>query len=157
MSRNLSLTAKQALNASETAEAFLILLTIDHADLTQPIRVSSDGVDTTSQSNTFVAFPFDLTLPDDMDNQAPRARLTIDNIDRQIVQAIRDIGGAPSVKIEIVRAADPDTIEASFPDFKLENVSYDAMTVQGELTLEDFTAEPFPARVFSPADFPGLF
>ena len=44
MSRDLSLTAKQAINAPETGEAFIILLTIDHPSLSAPIRVSSDAV-----------------------------------------------------------------------------------------------------------------
>lgn len=157
MSRNLSSGAIAALNAQETDEAFLVLLTIDHDDFSVPIRVCSDAVDVTSRSNSYVSFPFDLVLPDDTDNQSPRARLTIDNVDRQVVQAIRQIDTAPSVLIEIIRAADPDTVEASFPDFIMTDISYDALTVSGELTLEDFTAEPFPAGVFSPAEFPALF
>jgi len=156
MSRNLTLAAKQALAASETADAFLILLTIDHPDLAQPIRVTSDGVDTVSRGNIFIAFPFALILPDDSDDRPPRARLAIDNVDRQIVEAIRSIGSAPTVLMEIIRAADPDTVEASFVGFRLTNTRYDELVVEGDLTLESFVAEPYPATIFSPADFPGL-
>lgn len=148
---------KQALNASQTDDVFLILLTISHASLSPSIRVSSDAVDTISNSNTFVAFPFDLSLPDDTDSASPRARLSIDNVDRQIVTAIRSISTAPSVLIQIVRAEAPNTIEASFADFKLTNISYDAHVVSGDLTVEDFTSEPFPAGKFTPSLFPGLF
>jgi hypothetical protein len=81
----------------------------------------------------------------------------IDNIDRRIVQAVRSLTSAPAVLIEIVRAADPDTVEARFVDFKLANVTYDAQVVEGDLTVEDFTAEPFPSASFSPSLFPGLF
>ena len=56
-----------------------------------------------------------------------------------------------------VRGADPDTVEAVFPDFCLRDLRYDALTVEGTLTLEAFIAEPYPARIFSPAEFPGLF
>ncbi len=157
MSRDVSLTARQALNAPETGEAFLILLTLDHVDLAVPIRVTNDALDVTSRGDEFIAFPFELFLPDDDDSRAARAVLRIDNIDRQVVKAVREISGAPTVLIEVVRAADPDTVEASFPDFRLVNVTYDAHVVQGELTVEDFTAEPYPAGVFSPAAFPGLF
>jgi len=157
MSRDISLTARQALHAAETDEVFIVLLTIDHADLSAPIRVSSDAVDTVSRGDTFVAFPFELTLPEDSDDRPPRARLRIDNVDRRIVLAIRSIGSTPSVKIEIVRGADPDTVEAVFPDFCLRDLRYDALTVEGTLTLEAFIAEPYPARIFSPAEFPGLF
>lgn len=157
MSRPLSLSAKQALFSAETGEAFLILLTLDHASLAAPIRVTSDAVNTVSQGNTFIAFPFDLVIPDDTEGASPRARLIIDNIDRTIVAAIRAVSSSPSALIEIVLASDPDTIEASFPDFKLTNVSYDSLSVSGDLTVEDFTAEPWPSAIFSPANFPGMF
>ncbi len=157
MARSVSQAVKQAVNAPETAETFIILLTIDHADLAQPIRVSSDAVDTVSRGDTFVAFPFDLSLPDDTDARLPRARLRIDNIDRQVVQAVRSITSAPSVLIEIVMASDPETVEVSFPDFQMREIGYDAVTVEGSLTLEEIEGEPYPARIFSPADFPGLF
>lgn len=157
MSRSVSGLTRQALNAAETGEAFLILLTLDHDDLSVPIRVTSDAVTTTSRGNDFVPFPFDLVLPDDLDDRSPRARLVIDNVDRQIVQAVRNLISAPNALIEIVRAAAPDTVEAQFVDFKLTRVSYDAHRVEGNLTIEDFTTEPFPAAVFSPGLFPALF
>lgn len=157
MSRDVSLSLRAAVNAPETDEVFLVLLTVDHAGLAQPIRVTSDAVDTMSRGETFVAFPFELTLPEDGEDRPPRARLRIDNVDRQIVKAVRSIASAPTVLMEIVRAAEPDTVEAVFPDFRLRDVIYDALTVEGELTLESFLAEPYPAATFSPADFPGLF
>lgn len=157
MSRDLTSLTRQAIYAAETGDAFLILLTIDHDDLEQPIRVTSDAVETESRGDTFTPFPFDLILPDDLDDRSPRARLVIDNIDRQIVMAVRNLSSSPNVLIEIVRAADADTVEAQFVDFKLTTVAYDVHKVEGNLTIEDFTAEPFPAAVFSPSLFPGLF
>ena len=157
MSRNITFAARAALNAPETGEAFLILLTISHAQLPLPIRVTSDAVATASRGESFVPFPFELSLPDDNDGRSPEARLVIDNIDRQIVRAVRLLPSAPLVLIEIVRAAEPDTVEARFEDFRLTDVSYDSQAVEGNLTVEDFTAEPFPAFLFSPGLFPGLF
>ena len=157
MSRNVSAELKAAIYAPETNEEFIVLLTLSHTDLSVPIRVNSSGAEIISRSNTFLAFPFSITLPDDVDGQPPRAKLTIDNIDRIIVQTIRTISSAPSVLVEIVRESAPDTVEASFPDFKMTGVSYNQNTVEGELTVEEFMGEPYPARVFSPADFPALF
>lgn len=157
MSRNLTPETRRALFSAETDDAFLILLTFTHADLAEPIRVSSDAVYTTSRGNLFAAYPFDLTLPDDDEDRAPRARLTIDNVDRQIVVALRALAQSPVLTLEIVRAAAPDVVEAVFPDFRLRNVRYDSTTVQAELTLEDFTAEPYPTASFSPSLFPGMF
>ena len=157
MSRIVSSTTGSALYSQDTGEAFLILLTIDHVNLSSPIRISSDAVDTISRGNNFIAFPFELTLPDDQENSSPRAKLVIDNVDRQIVNAVRSISSAASALIEIVRAADPEVVEAQFTDFKLTNVFYDSQKVEGDLTIEDFTAEPFPAASFSPSLFPALF
>ena len=157
MSRTVSSITREAIYSAETGDAFLILLTIDHANLTAPIRVTSDAVETVSRGTSFISFPFELTLPDDQENSSPRAKMVIDNIDRQIVEAIRSINSAASVLIEIVRAADLDVVEAQFIDFKLTNVSYDAQRVEGDLTIEDFTAEPFPSASFSPSLFPALF
>lgn len=157
MSRTLSSQSLSALNAPETQDAFLVLLTISHADLASPIRVTSDAVDTSSRGNAFVAFPFELSLPDDEEGKSPRARLVIDNVDRSIVRTVRGLTSSPTVLIEIVRTAAPDIVEAKFEDFRFTDISYDSRAVEGDLTIEDFTAEPYPAASFSPSLFPGLF
>ncbi len=157
MSRSPTLNTRTALNASGTGEVFFILLTLSHPQLPEPIRVTSDAVATVSREQVFSPFPFDLTLPDDAEGAAPAARLSIDNIDRRVVMAVRLLQSAAYVLIEIVRAAAPDVIEAKFEDFRLTDISYDSQVVAGNLTLEDFVSEPFPAAIFSPGLFPGLF
>ncbi len=123
MSRNPTLTARTALNASATGEVFLILLTLSHPTLAGPLRVTSDAVATISREHVFSPFPFDLTLPDDAEGSSPAARLSIDNIDRRVVMAIRSLQTAAYILIEVVRAAAPDVIEAKFEDFRLTDVS----------------------------------
>ena len=157
MSRNVSAELKQAVYAQETTQEFIVLIALSHPDLSTAIRVNSSGADIVSNSETFVAFPFEVVLPDDIDDRPPRAKLRIDNISREIVLAVRTLSSAPFVNIQIVMASSPDTIEAEFLDFRLSNITYDQLTVEGDLTLEEFIGEPYPARVFSPADFPGLF
>jgi Domain of unknown function (DUF1833) len=157
VSRAVSTSALHSLHVQDTQEAFLILLTLSHDSLETPIRVTSDAVQTESNGEVFVPYPFTLSLPDDDESRSPRARLVIDNIDRQIVGAVRSLATPPAVLIEIVRAAAPDTVEARFADFRLVNVTYDAQAVEADLSVEDFTTEPFPAQVFSPGLFPGIF
>lgn len=142
--------------AQETDEVWLVLITIDHDDLSQAIRVVNNTEDVTSRGDTYTAFPFDITLPDAREDAPPRARLVIDNVSREIAEAVRSISSAASVTLEVIRAADPDVVERSWPFFKLRNVKWDVGKVSGDLTLEDFTSEPYPAGIFSPASFPGL-
>lgn len=143
--------------ARETDEAFILLLTLSHADLAEPIRVCSDSADVVSGGDTFTAFPFELLPPNDSDDSPPQASLKIDNVDRSIVQAIRTITSPPTLLMEIVLASDPDTIEVTWNDFTLVDVEYDALVVAGNLVQEDFTVEPYPALTMNPADFPAIF
>lgn len=156
--REVSLPFLQAAFAQQTGEAPIVLVTIEHDDLDAPIRVTNYDVDVVSDSETFVAYPFELALPTEPEEGAPRATITIDNVHRDIVEAIRNASGAaPKVTLAVVLASSPDEIEASFPGFDLKNVSYDALTIEGELTLDSLAGERYPAGRFRPGAFPGLF
>lgn len=143
--------------AQDTTDVWLILLTIDHSTLSEPIRVVNNTQNITSNSELFVGFPFNITLPDNREGSPPRAQLSIDNVSREIGEAIRLMNSPASVKIDIIRAAAPDTIEIEWPYFTLRNVKWDIQKVTGDLTFEDFSTEPYPAGKFVPAYFPGLF
>lgn len=143
--------------ASETGEGLLILLTIDHDDLSAPIRVVNNNVNIESRSNTYIAFPFTIILPSDNPESPPTARLEIDNVSREIGETIRSISSAPTVLIEVVRTDDFDTLEMSFPQLKLRNVRFDASKVVGDVLSEDIQLEPYPSTTFNPSNSPGLF
>ena len=141
---------------AETDEIWLILLTLSHADLSDDIRVVHNQVSITSRGMLFVGFAFEISLPLDSSDRPPVAELRIDNVSTEIAEAVRSITTAPSVKIEVIRAADPDTVELALDGFLLRNVQWDASAVTGALALEDIVTEPYPAGIFSPAGFPGL-
>jgi hypothetical protein len=155
--RSLSLTARLAINAQETDQVFLLLLTISHAGLAAPIRVAHNSQDVVSRGETFLAFPFQITLPADRDDQLSKVQLTIDNIDRQLVQAVRTLDSPPSVALEVVLASSPDDLEAGPFGFTLLDAGYDALTVTGALGYEDVLNEPYPGGTFTPNLFPGMF
>jgi hypothetical protein len=147
---------RRAVFASETMDGLLACLTISHPDLTEDINVVANGEDITSNGVGFVAFGFDLIFPNDTAASPPVAKLSIDNVSREISQAIRTISTAPTVHIFAVKMSDHDYVEMTFPNFKLRNVTIDGQNVSGDLSLEDLTHEPYPCDIFSPAAFPGL-
>ena len=167
MSRNVSNALRAATNAQQTDTAFITLLTITNANLSTPIRVCDDpnqllpvaGVrGVISRGDEYIYLPFTFSLPAEDDTGIGRASLTIDNISREIVQAVRQaIGTKISLKIEIVLSSDLNTPEVVMSDFVLEGIKYDAFTVTGDVTVEYYDLEPFPARRFTPSDFPGIF
>ena len=141
---------------SPESDLYLVLLDIDHPDLAQTISVVNNTVNVISNGITYVAFPFEIALPESPENSPPRAELTISNVGREISQAIRSVGSPPSVTIAVFRQATPDVIEALHVGMKLTGVSYDAQQVSGQLVREDLVTEPYPAMTYSPAEFNGL-
>jgi hypothetical protein len=145
----------RAILGHRTDEVAVILLTISGDGFTT-FRVCSDSANVTSGGNTFTAYPFEVELPGDGDG-APVARLRIGNVSRQIWEAIEDATGQILVKIELVLASSPNTIEKSFDGLELRNVTCNALTVEGELTTQQFTSEPYPHIRAIPSRLPGLF
>lgn len=144
------------LAAQETGTAWLVLLTLDHPDLDRPIRVTSDGVATTSNGEVFEAFPFEVTLPDDVEGRAPQARLRIDNTSQEIIALLRGLVTPPSLAIRIVRSTNPDVIEREWAGLEWRASSWDIGAITGTLAVDDLATEEFPYVTFD-GRFKGLW
>lgn len=157
MPRALSTAAKQAIFAQETAQAALCLLTITGTGIGVPLRFVNNQVDVVSRGNSYLGVAFMVSLPDERDDSPARVTISLDNVDRALVSAIRTLTVAPTITLEVVFSAALDTVEAGPFAFTLRNVDYTADTISGELRFEDFLNESFPADSFTPNNFPGLF
>jgi hypothetical protein len=152
----LSVDGIAELSAQETGTAWLVLITVDHPDLDTPIRVTSDGVDTISQGNVFAPFPFEVTLPDDVEGRAPQALLKIDNTSLEVIALLRGLASPPVLTLQIVRSADPDVIEREWVDIEWRSSQYDVGAITGTLTVDDLATEEFPYVTFD-GRFKGLW
>jgi hypothetical protein len=157
MSRDVSAAFIAACNAAETGEGFYVLITIEHEDLPAAIRLNNSGATLVSRGETFLACPVQVTLTDDTEDRPPQAKLVMDNIDRTMVAAVRSINSPCTVTLEVVKDSDLDTVEAELTDFQLRDVTYNALTIEGTLSLEALFSEPAVGWTFSPTYFPGLF
>lgn len=147
-------TGIAAANAQTTEEAWLMLLAIDHPSFTVPIRVARDKVDIVHGGNTYLAFPFDVKLPDEGQDSRAVGRIEVDDIGEfdnggqmetigDIVKAI-PVGENATVDLTVVLGSDPELIELGPMMFTLRNVHGDGLTVTGDLHFEDIMNEPFP-------------
>ena len=143
--------------AADTDQVWLILLTIDHTTLPEPIRVVNNLEDIDSRGDTYTACPFAISLPNQSEGGVPEARIRLENISQRMIRIIRTVDSELFVTIEIVRAEAPNTVEQSFEDFALKSVSADATTIEGVLGLSDTILTAIPIYTFSPSFFPGLF
>lgn len=137
---------------------FLMLLTIDHTDLSSPIRLVYNTTSITSRGETYQAYNFKLDLQDEQDDgKISEAKLTIEAIDQTIIQAIREIVDPPSVVFELVLASDPDTVEIGPFRYDVKHVSYNVQYLTITLEFQDVMDDEFPALSFTPEYTPGLF
>ena len=153
----ISTAARTAMFAQETGEVFLAVLKIDHPDFTVPIRVVHNTQNVTYAGAEWIAYPFDLVLPDATrtGRSSPICRSTTSG--REIAAAVRAAVEPPTVTVALIRASDPDPAEVLWPEFTLRNVSWDAAALTGDLVLLNISNEPYPAHQFTPGYFPGLF
>jgi len=159
MSRNISAITISSINQAVQEELWLILLEIDHVNLSSPIYVAGNVENIIFGGHTYVGYDFKIALPVDDADSPPVMSITIENIDRAIVEAIRIINTPAAVTVTFIRY-DPGgnhVVELAFPPFKGRSASYEAKNVTMDITLESFLAEPFPGGTFSPADFPSAF
>jgi len=162
MPRNFTPAGRRAAQAQETGSAFFVLLVLRHPTLPAPLRFANDMADVVSSADgtgaqTYIGCPFDIILPEERSDQLPQARLSIANVDERIVQALRSISSAPSLEVYVVLSDKPSDREAGPWRLTLRTVDYDAQTITGTLSFPDTLSEPFPAHIFNPTRWPGIF
>jgi len=166
-----SLNFRAAANAPETGRVPIALITLSHADLADDIRISTDPTGeltelttdtqkvygTTSGAKDYIFLPVRIKLPDDTDEGPGEMQLEFDNVHRAYTATIRSVSTPVTCKVDIVMDNALDTIDASWPEFQLVNITYNATTIIGTLRLETLESEPYPAGAFVPSYFSGLF
>lgn len=166
MAKAISLTTRQAMNASSTAEVEVVLATITHQNLVTPVYLSSDPTlrlstdplyyGTRSGGKEYLFVLMSAILPDDQREAPPRVTLIFDNVNREIIDQLRSILTPVMIDLTVVRAADPETPEATFAGFRGVKATYDASQITLEISREPFTSEPWPAGRMTYERFPGL-
>lgn len=155
--RVISATAARAILARETEEVFLCLLEIIHPDITT-IRIANNTEAVVRTEGTYNPYPFEAVLPEDSDSASPQVQLRIDNVDRSVTRAIRDLPGVPKCTLRVVLASNPNVDEVGPFNFSILNVSYDAMAISASIGYEeDFLNQAVPAQSYIPSTSPGIF
>ena len=153
----LSTAALRATQDVSSGEVWLVLLHIAHSSLNDPIRIVRNTEDIVSNGETFFAYPFEITLPEDVEGQIPQVSLAISNVDKMLMDTLRSIITPLDVTVQVVLASSPDVIELYVTDFKLREVQYDATSITGTLLMEDVLNIRLPADIMNPGQYPGLF
>lgn len=158
MARPYSPEFKSTLAKVSMEEAPLVLLEINHPDLPDPVRIVNDTDNITSNGNLYIAFPFNCALPDDFENQLPRARLSISNVGRDLMFWLEttDGGNGSTANFQQVMRSRPNQIEWEIT-MSLFNVAATNVEVSAELGFENLFTKPAVSINYRPENSIGLF
>lgn len=139
-----------------TDAAFWFLLTV-WTPGDPPVYLVNNMEAVTSRGIEYMAYPFSLTLPNDDTTKTPTVSITIDNVDRRLVELIRGLPTAPNVKVELVTSKFPDLVEREIDYLKVRSVEYNAMSITFTLEIQNVMARQFPEGSYDPVQFADLF
>lgn len=147
--------AQAWLQARETSEAALCLLTIHHP-MIETFRLVKNTVNIVSRGDIYNASYFDLDVIND-DDQPPRARLTLPNVDRSLGIELRKLVGPPEITLEVVGSAHLDQPIYRAARLEARNISLDPLVISGDLMRHDYGSEQCGTIKITPARAPALF
>lgn len=167
----LSLDTLRTIYAQETGDYPILLLVLSHPELVNDLLFSTDPTTrlptyttdenivygTVSNSKEYIYCPMDLKLPDENENAPPQTTLSVSNVGREMVQAIRSLRTSPTLDMFLVLASDSDDIQGSIRGFEFKSVDINRSVVSGNLVLDDRSHEPFCYLTCTPSTTPGIF
>jgi len=156
MSRNLSNALLGELYNQQSGDPLIMLVTLTHTSFST-IYLCDNIEDIVSRGNTYTAFPMMISLPSENGATTQKAQITFDNVSLDLIDEIRTVTSPIEVALEVVLASDPDTVEISFEELKIQNVSYDSVSIRADLYLDDFLNTELSSERYTPTLFPGLF
>jgi hypothetical protein len=162
----------------DTEDIPVVLLTLTHPALQEPVRISTDNGDllgydeydtpyfgTRSQGVDYVFCPVSLPLPSTQGLDANTGSIQIDNVTRILTPFIRSANprdGLPKVAMQVVLVSKvfPESVDhpmMAYPELNVTNVNYNAASMTITLGVSTFDGEPFPGLGFMPSYFRSLF
>lgn len=158
MPNNQSTHFNKTVNSVSASEFPLILVEINHPDLSSPIRVVNDKTDLISNGNTYTALAFRIVLPDQSETTQPKARLALDNVGKELVSWLEmSSGGAgATATLSQVMRSTPNVIEWQI-QLDLTNVVITSLEVMGDLGFTDILNQPGVNVIYRPETAIGLF
>lgn len=148
-------TAK-IINASYTDAAFLFLLTVTPTG-EPPIYLVNNLEEVVSRGIKYLPYAFSITLPNNDTTKTPSVQLAIDNVDKRLINAIRETKRPPRIKLELITTYEPDSPEKTLDFLELRDVQYTAQNIVMTLAIVNVMSRSFPKSSYDPVQFPDLF
>ena len=151
------MTSTAQLQTIDDGYGFIYLLILEHVSFGK-IYVVSDSQNWTIGGNEYIALPFRVKPPNNVQGESPRAQLQIDNVGRELSALLEDmpVGGAITATISVASRATPEINEYEFVS-QLSNVILNTSTMTATMGPDETLRQTSVRIRFDPATTPGLF
>lgn len=156
------------LNRLNSGEFFPVFLEVIHPNIIGVLRFVADNVDYVYGGNTYMGYPFKISLLNDAD-ELPSAVLTIQNITKEIETAIKDsttpatiaifVSDSSSFNMTVKPRAEIGTANILWraDDLFLTQVEGNAVQISGRIVTWAYEQEPYPFIRATQDRTPALF
>lgn len=122
------------------------------------LRLVNDTRDWTLNGVSYTGFPFKFTPPDDSDSGTEEATLVIDNIGREILQSVEELGPNTVImaKIMMTSRSDPSNIFYTF-SIPMTSLTVDQSTITAKCGYKYITSQRSVKKTFNKNTAPGIF
>lgn len=152
---DLSLHAVDQLYRTTSEDPALMLLTINFPNLNDFYYVNNTE-DITSNGQLFTAFPFEFTLPSDVEGEVPELSIVLSNVGLELIDDFLQNTDSILANVKVIFASRPDIIEIEVSDLQVRKVSANSNSINIILGYEDILNIQIPSYSYSATDFPGL-
>jgi hypothetical protein len=152
------------LNGEHTSAAILVALKFVHVSSGTIVQIVDNTEDISINGDLFVACGFDLSPPQDKEEDVRSAKVTINNADQFMTSFVRGLSGNVTAEIIIVTPSNLSTepkqfnnIEYQWLPIRVTSIQYNSSTIEMTLIMDPLSLKQFPSVVYDPYNFPGLF
>lgn len=153
-----SATFDAALQRVNNPNGVLELLEITHPSFSAPMRIVNDTRNVDSGGVTYVAYPFRITLPQDVKGEAPRCTIEIDNTGRDLTGELEALPANSTLECayRIADRSTPDTIEYAF-SLPLSRASVNVAVISAVIGVDHLMRLQAVRKIHDPTTSPGIF
>ena len=103
----------RALRAVSPVDVVLVALEVDHPRLAAPLRVVNDAAGRTIEDEEYLPMRFEARYADDLEGQAPRAQIVVDNVGRDLTALLEATAGAQGATVRVLEVLVLDATTAA--------------------------------------------
>lgn len=129
------------INDGVTDEVPLIIVKLNHADWSSPLRLVGNTENIVSNGITYAAAGLEIAMPDQVDGHNGEMRFSLTDADAGTLGVLRETADAISVTVSWVLASDPDTVYAGPIDAEIRSAEARFGYISGALTVYPVLSE----------------